>query len=122
FRTRLLSAQRTGRGAAGRRSRARTTVGRTVGERRGAAVSDPAPVHLPATIRAAALRRGGRADDAGPDGPAIVPDDVRRKVVEGRETNLVLLCVDASGSMAARKRMEQVKSAVLSLLLDAYRR
>src|SRR5699024_8663942 len=26
------------------------------------------------------------------------------------------------GSMAARKRMEQVKSAVLSLLLDAYRR
>jgi magnesium chelatase subunit D len=34
----------------------------------------------------------------------------------------VLLCVDASGSMAAHRRMEQVKAAVLSLLLDAYQR
>jgi magnesium chelatase subunit D len=34
----------------------------------------------------------------------------------------VLFCVDASGSMAARKRMEQVKTAILSLLLDAYQR
>ncbi|MFT3873008.1 MAG: VWA domain-containing protein [Nocardioides sp.] len=41
---------------------------------------------------------------------------------EGREANLVLFCVDASGSMAARKRMTQVKTAILSLLLDAYRR
>lgn len=47
---------------------------------------------------------------------------MRRKVVEGREANLVLLCVDASGSMAARQRMTQVKTAILSLLLDAYRR
>ena len=30
--------------------------------------------------------------------------------------------LDASGSMAARNRMVQVKTAVLSLLLDAYRR
>jgi magnesium chelatase subunit D len=30
--------------------------------------------------------------------------------------------VDASGSMAARRRMEAVKGAVLSLLLDAYQR
>src|SRR5690606_34719040 len=43
-------------------------------------------------------------------------------VLEGRESNLVLLCVDASGSMAARRRMAQVKTAVLALLLDAYRR
>ena len=34
----------------------------------------------------------------------------------------MLFCVDASGSMAARKRMEQVKTAILSLLLDAYQR
>ncbi len=34
----------------------------------------------------------------------------------------MLFCVDASGSMAARKRMTQVKTAVLSLLMDAYRR
>ena len=34
----------------------------------------------------------------------------------------MLFCVDASGSMAARTRMEQVKTAILSLLLDAYQR
>ena len=34
----------------------------------------------------------------------------------------MLFCVDASGSMAARRRMEAVKTAVLSLLLDAYQR
>jgi magnesium chelatase subunit D len=43
-------------------------------------------------------------------------------VTEGRESNLVLLVVDASGSMAARRRMEAVKAAALSLLLDAYQR
>ena len=43
-------------------------------------------------------------------------------MTEGRESNLVLFCVDASGSMAARKRMSEVKTAVLSLLLDAYQR
>ncbi|MFZ2530161.1 MAG: ATP-binding protein, partial [Rhodococcus sp. (in: high G+C Gram-positive bacteria)] len=50
YRTRLLAADRTGRGAAGRRSRARTTIGRTVGEHSG----DTGPIHLPATIRATA--------------------------------------------------------------------
>jgi magnesium chelatase subunit D len=34
----------------------------------------------------------------------------------------VLLGVDASGSMAARRRMAAVKAAALSLLLDAYQR
>lgn len=49
-------------------------------------------------------------------------DDLRLAVREGLESNLVLFCVDASGSMAARRRMEQVKTAILSLLLDAYQR
>jgi magnesium chelatase subunit D len=43
-------------------------------------------------------------------------------VRDGREGNLVLFVVDASGSMAARQRMRAVKGAVLSLLLDAYQR
>ncbi len=111
YRTRLFAADRTGRGAPGRRSRARTPTGRTVGERRG----DAGPIHLPATIRANALVRG---QQAGPGGLR----ELRRKVIEGREANLVLLCVDASGSMAAKQRMTQVKTAILSLLLDAYRR
>jgi magnesium chelatase subunit D len=48
--------------------------------------------------------------------------DLREAVREGREGNLVLFAVDASGSMAARQRMRAVKGAVLSLLLDAYQR
>ena len=48
--------------------------------------------------------------------------DLRRAEREGREGNLVLFAVDASGSMAARKRMSAVSGAVLSLLRDAYQR
>jgi magnesium chelatase subunit D len=47
---------------------------------------------------------------------------LRQTVREGREGNLILFLVDASGSMAARKRMSAVKGAVLSLLNDAYQR
>lgn len=49
-------------------------------------------------------------------------DDFREQVRQGRESNLVLFVVDASGSMAARQRMTAVKGAVLSLLMDAYQR
>jgi magnesium chelatase subunit D len=48
--------------------------------------------------------------------------DLREAKREGREGNLILFVVDASGSMAARSRMSAVKGAVLSLLLDAYQR
>ncbi len=41
---------------------------------------------------------------------------------EGREGNLVIFVVDASGSMAARDRMSAVGGATLSLLRDAYQR
>ncbi|MBL7259114.1 VWA domain-containing protein [Paractinoplanes lichenicola] len=52
----------------------------------------------------------------------VEPRDLREAVHVGRESNLVLFVVDASGSMAARKRMTVVKTAVLSLLRDAYQR
>jgi magnesium chelatase subunit D len=52
----------------------------------------------------------------------VVPDDVRRAIREGREGNLVIFVVDASGSMAARDRMAAVGGATLSLLRDAYQR
>ncbi|WP_236729542.1 VWA domain-containing protein, partial [Mycobacterium tuberculosis] len=83
-----------------------------------AEVSDPDAhgLHLFATLLAA----GERAFGAGPLRPW--PDDVRRAIREGREGNLVIFVVDASGSMAARDRMAAVSGATLSLLRDAYQR
>ncbi|WP_175411037.1 putative cobaltochelatase [Streptomyces sp. TRM64462] len=118
FRTKALTVPGLGDGAAGRRSRARTEHGRTTGARRprGALTK----LHLAATVQAAAPHQRAR----GRSGPGLVVrrDDLRQAVREGREGNLVLFVVDASGSMAARRRMAAVKGAVLSLLLDAYQR
>lgn len=116
FRPRLLTVRGVGAGVAGRRSRALATSGRRVG----ATPGDSGSLHLVETLKAAAGKQPGRAR---PHGRVDVRgEDLRVAVREGREANLVLFCVDASGSMAARKRMTQVKTAVLSLLLDAYRR
>ncbi|WKX69681.1 putative cobaltochelatase [Streptomyces sp. XD-27] len=118
FKARKLDVPGLGEGAAGRRSRARTAHGRTTGARvpRGSLTA----LHLSATVHAAAPHQRAR----GRRGPGLVirRDDLREAVREGREGNLVLFVVDASGSMAARKRMSAVKGAVLSLLLDAYQR
>ena len=50
----------------------------------------------------------------------VKPQDYRRKAREKRVGAYQLFVVDASGSMAARHRMEATKSAVLSLLRDSY--
>ncbi len=118
FRVRLFTARGIGRGAAGRRSRALTERGRTTGTRPRA----EGPVHLPATIRAAAVHQGLRGREGREGRMLFTAADLRRTTTEGREANLLLFCVDASGSMAARSRMESVKTAILSLLLDAYQR
>jgi magnesium chelatase subunit D len=114
FRTRALTIPGVGEGAPGRRSRARNTSGRVVtatdGDEAGAH-----GLHLFATLLAA-------AEHAGPGRLRPQPDDVRRAVREGREGNLVIFVVDASGSMAARDRMAAVSGATLSLLRDAYQR
>jgi magnesium chelatase subunit D len=156
FRARLLTVPGVGEGAPGRRSAARGPFGRTVGAR--VPQDRPFALHLPATVRAAAVR----GPHATPPAPApasqasqaprpmivnssgqiepktvhdheiarraparrvtLAPADLREAMREGREGNLVLFAVDASGSMAARQRMRAVKGAVLSLLLDAYQR
>jgi magnesium chelatase subunit D len=118
FRTKVLNVPGIGEGAAGRRSRARTEQGRTTGARRprGALTK----LHLAATVQAAAPHQRARGRTGA--GLLVRRDDLRQAVREGRESNLVLFVVDASGSMAARQRMAAVKGAVLSLLLDAYQR
>ncbi|MDQ0759707.1 putative cobaltochelatase [Streptomyces canus] len=118
FRTKVLSVPGLGDGAAGRRSRARTEHGRTTGARRpqGALTK----LHLAATVQAAAPHQRARGRTG--RGLVVRRDDLRQATREGREGNLVLFVVDASGSMAARQRMSAVKGAVLSLLLDAYQR
>jgi magnesium chelatase subunit D len=50
----------------------------------------------------------------------IKPQDYRRKAREKRVGAYQLFVVDASGSMAARHRMEATKAAILSLLRDSY--
>jgi magnesium chelatase subunit D len=117
YRPRMLRISARGEGGhAGRRSPAYARRGRVVGSRvpRGKLAGAP---HLPATLRAAIHRAGPLAG-----GPVVLPTDLREAVHVGREANLVLFVVDASGSMAARQRMTIVKTAVLSLLRDAYQR
>jgi magnesium chelatase subunit D len=119
FRARLLQVPGIGEGAPGRRSRARTDTGRVV-RASGSAPRRAADLHLPATIAAAAPHQQGRGR-TGP-GLRLHAGDLRSAEREGREGNLVLFAVDASGSMAARQRMAAVSGAVLSLLRDAYQR
>jgi magnesium chelatase subunit D len=105
-------------GPLGRRSRVSGESGHPVADRE--IGGRPRDVALAATIRASAPHQRAR----GREGPSLVvrTGDLRENVREGREGNLILFLVDASGSMAARKRMSAVKGAVLSLLNDAYQR
>src|SRR5207244_490291 len=94
FRARLLTVPGVGEGAPGRRSAARGPFGRTVGAR--LPQDRSFALHLPATVRAAALRGSHAAVGAAtPLRPA--PAALRAPVREGREGNLVLFAVDASG-------------------------
>ncbi|MGV0720779.1 magnesium chelatase subunit D family protein [Mycolicibacterium elephantis] len=114
YRTRSLVVPGVGEGAPGRRSRARNRTGKTI-----APTADKETghgVHVFGTLLTAAERQRG------PGRPQPQPDDVRRAIREGREGNLVIFVVDASGSMAARDRMAAVGGAALSLLRDAYQR
>jgi magnesium chelatase subunit D len=92
-----------GQAAAGRRARARGT-GVVVGARAG----DEDVAIVPTLVAA----RGER----------VAPHHLRSAQREGRQGVLMVLCVDASGSMGARRRMALVKGTVLALLGDAYQR
>ncbi len=104
-------------GASGRRSRSEGGSGRLTGAR--VPEGHLHSVHLTATLRAAAPHQVARGRTSA---LKVHREDLREAVREGREGNLVLFVVDASGSMASRQRMVAVKGAVLSLLTDAYQR
>ncbi|WP_354642785.1 putative cobaltochelatase [Kitasatospora camelliae] len=118
YRTRLFRVDGTGKGAQGRRSPAETDAGHTIRARR--PEGKLARLHLSATLQAAAPHQVARGRDS--RSLVLHREDFREQVRRGRESNLVLFVVDASGSMAARQRMTAVKGAVLSLLMDAYQR
>ncbi|NEB88381.1 magnesium chelatase, partial [Streptomyces anulatus] len=87
---------------------ARTEHGRTTGARR--PQGSLTKLHLAATVQAAAPHQRARGRSG--RGLVVRRDDLRQATREGREGNLVLFVVDASGSMAARQRMSAVKGAV----------
>lgn len=103
---------------AGRRGSASSERGRFVraAEPPSGQTVDGGPVAVAATAIATASRRAA-------DGSATVEvADLRQAVREQRTGTLVVLCVDASGSMGADRRIELAKGAVLGLLADAYQR
>jgi magnesium chelatase subunit D len=107
-----------------------TSVAQTSGRRtviagdRGRLVSDRVPepgrplgsIAVTATVTAAATRQGHGTT------LSIEDQDLREAVRQERAANLVVLAVDASGSMGAHGRMAAAKGAVLALLTDAYQR
>ncbi|MEU7767325.1 VWA domain-containing protein [Nocardia sp. NPDC049190] len=105
-----------GEGAPGRRSRAESRHGRVVRP----STDTTSGLYLLGTVFAAAPYQRARGRVAGP--LQLAADDLRGACREGREGNLIVFVVDASGSMAARDRLSAVTGAVLALLRDAYRR
>ena len=103
-------------GVVGRRNRGRADRGGIVAAR--SAPEGITDIALAATVQAAAARRAADPVAA----PVVEREDLRQAVREARTANLVVLCVDASGSMGSDRRIEAAKGAALSLLLDAYQR
>ena len=75
---------------------------------------NPKSIAVDATLRRAALR--------GKIPILISPQDLMEKVRERKVGSLIVFLIDASGSMVAEMRMREAKRAVLSLLVDAYKR
>ena len=117
YRTRLFTAR--GVGSGGRAAAAAPLLpGVRSAHSRPIATADGCTSQHHPRGRARRVDRGRLPDES----LRLATQDLRLAVTEGRESNLVLLVVDASGSMAARRRMGAVKAAALSLLLDAYQR
>jgi magnesium chelatase subunit D len=110
FGVRHLQAAGLGTGTGGNRSRSRGPRGRPA-----ASIATRNRPDLVPTLRAAALARPGEPF-------LLTSQDLRCWLRRGREANLVILLLDTSGSMAARRRSQTVTTVALSLLADSYRR
>jgi magnesium chelatase subunit D len=103
----------------GRRPGAPTLEGR--GRVVGSAVAQDAPVGAalaPVATITAALARGAGGEGA----LEVLPEDLRHALRQRTVGNLVVLAVDASGSMGATNRLAAARGAALALLHDAYQR
>jgi magnesium chelatase subunit D len=79
----------------------------------------PTDLAVTATLHHSLMRTGGLPTGGRLE---VTAEDLHQKVRSGRQGSLILFVVDASGSMAALRRMEMVKGTVLALLRDAYER
>ena len=76
-----------------------------------------------ATLRAAAPFQARRRDGTTiPTAVLIEQHDLRQKIRKKKVGNLIMFCLDTSGSMGVQERMTATKGAILSLLIDAYQR
>jgi len=74
-----------------------------------------------ATVRASAVHQKHRKKNAKTGHAVIIKkEDLREKVRQSKVSTLIVLTVDASGSMGVMDRMEAAKGTVFSLLMDAY--
>lgn len=118
FRVRRISfdMDRVERRAAGRRTRTRHSGkgGRYIRSLERPKKKD---IAVDATLRAAApwQKTRGRSSNI-----LVREEDLRFKQRERKMGHLAVFVVDCSGSMGAKKRMVETKSAILSLLVDCY--
>ena len=82
---------------------------------------DTTDIAFDATVRASAVHQKHRKKNSRVSHALIIKkEDLREKVRQSKVSTLIVLTVDASGSMGVMNRMEAAKGTVFSLLMDAY--
>ncbi len=84
-------------------------------------VEDTSDIAFDATVRASAVHQKHRKKNSEISHALIIKkEDIREKVRQSKVSTLIVLTVDASGSMGVMDRMEAAKGTIFSLLMDAY--
>jgi len=82
---------------------------------------DTSDIAFDATVRSSAVHQKQRKKNSKASHALIIKkEDLREKVRQSKVSTLIVLTVDASGSMGVMNRMEAAKGTVFSLLMDAY--